>query len=134
MPRCLLSVPPVNRWIIIIIIYYYYFHCCCCYYIQGLLFVVITLLDLKNAFGEVHHNTINWLLSYHYIPNIVQLPFANLYNGFHSSIISDCFFTPAIPFQRRVLQGDCLSPPLFNLCFNTFMKFILGFSPHDRYQ
>ena len=37
-----------------------------------------------------------------------------------------------------MLQGDCLSPLLFNLCFNTFIQFIkqekyaqLGFSPHD---
>ena len=100
--------------------------------------VVITLLDLKNAFGEVHHNLINTVLSYHHIPQTVQLLVANLYTGFHSSIISDCFTTPAIPFQRGVLQGDCLSPLLFNLCFNTFIQFIkqekyaqLGFSPHD---
>ena len=100
--------------------------------------VVITLLDLKNAFGEVHHNLINTVLTYHHTPQTVQLLVANLYTGFHSSIISDCFTTPAIPFQRGVLQGDCLSPLLFNLCFNTFIQFIkqekyaqLGFSPHD---
>ncbi|CAB4003346.1 Hypothetical predicted protein [Paramuricea clavata] len=30
--------------------------------------VVITLLDLKNAFGEVHHNLIQSVLDYHHIP------------------------------------------------------------------
>ena len=86
--------------------------------------VVITLLDLKNAFGEVHHNLINSVLSYHHIPQTVQLLMANLYTSFHSSIISDCFTTPAIPFQHGVLQGDCLSPLLFNLRFNTVIKVI----------
>ena len=86
--------------------------------------VVITLLDLKNAFGEVHHNLTSSVLSYHHIPQTVQLLIANLYTGFHSSIISDCSTTPAIPFQRGMLQGDCLSPLLFNLCFNTFIQFI----------
>ena len=32
--------------------------------------------------------------------------------------------TPYIPIGRGVLQGDCLSPPLFNLCFNTFIQHI----------
>ena len=86
--------------------------------------VVITLLDLKNAFREVHHHLINSVLSYHHIPQTVQLLIANLYTGFHSSIISDCFTTPAISFQRGVLQGDCFSFLLFNLCFNKFMRFI----------
>ena len=42
-------------------------------------------------------------------------------------------------FQTGVLQGDCLSPLLFNLCFNTFIQFVkqekynqLGFSSHDE--
>ena len=40
--------------------------------------VVITLLDLKNAFGEVHQNLIKSVLSYHHIPQTVQLLIANL--------------------------------------------------------
>ena len=40
-----------------------------------------------------------------------------------------------------MLQDDCPSPLLFNLCFNTFIQFIkqekykqLGFSPHDEHD
>ena len=29
--------------------------------------LVITLLDLKNAFGEVHHNLIQFVFGYHHI-------------------------------------------------------------------
>ena len=101
--------------------------------------IIVTLLDLKNAFGEVHHNLIKSVLEYHHIPESLQLLIATLYTDFHSHIISDSFSTPAIPFNRCVLQGDCLSPLIFNLCFNTFIQFIkqekynqFGFSPHDE--
>ena len=35
--------------------------------------LVITLLDLKNAFGEVHHNLIPEVLKDHHIPTHIQL-------------------------------------------------------------
>ena len=99
--------------------------------------LVITLLDLKNAFGEVHHNLIKSVLSYHHVPGKILI--SSLYINFKTSIITDKFVTPAIPVKRGVLQGDCLSPLLFNMCFNTFIQYImaekfkqLGFSPHSQ--
>ena len=83
--------------------------------------VVITLLDLTNAFGEVHHKSV---LDYHHIPDTIQNLIVSLYTDFHSCIISENFSSPAIPFKRGVLQGDCFSPLIFNLCFNTFIQFI----------
>ena len=35
--------------------------------------LVITLLDLKNAFGEVHHNLIQAVLEYHHIPDHIKI-------------------------------------------------------------
>ena len=86
--------------------------------------LVITLLDLKNAFGEVHHNLIYEVLRYHHIPDHIISLIKSLYTGFHTSIITSNFQTPYIPIGRGVLQGDCLSPLLFNLCFNTFIQHI----------
>ena len=86
--------------------------------------VVITLLDLKNAFGEVHHNLIKSVLDYHHIPDTIQNLVLSLYTDFHSCLISEKFSTPAIPFKRGVLHGECLSPLISNLCFNTFIQFI----------
>ena len=76
--------------------------------------LVVTLLDLKNAFGEVHHNLIQCVLGYHHIPNHINDIILNLYTGFKTSIITSEFRTPFIPIGRGVLQGDCLSPLLFN--------------------
>ena len=86
--------------------------------------LVITLLDLKNAFGEVHHNLITSVLDYHHIPEHVKLIIKSLYTDFKTSIITSEFRTPFIPVRRGVLQGDCLSPLLFNMCFNTFIQHI----------
>ena len=94
---------------------------------------------MKNAFGEFHHNLITSVLSYHHVPSHIQNLVSSLYLDFKTRIITDKFQTPAIPVRRGVFQGDCLSPPLFNLCFNTFIQYIktekyqqLGFSPHDE--
>ena len=86
--------------------------------------LVITLLDLKNAFGEVHHNLISSVLDYHHIPGHIKLMVESLYTDFKTSIITNEFRTPFISVGRGVLQGDCLSPLLFNMCFNTFIQHI----------
>ena len=86
--------------------------------------VVITLLDLKNAFGEVHHNLIQSVLDYHHIPHHINSVIKSLYTDFQTSIITSDFNTPFISVGRGVLQGDCLSPLLFNMCFNTFIQHI----------
>ena len=92
--------------------------------------LVITLLDLKNAFGEVHHNLIQSVLSYHHIPDHIKILIKSLYTYFRTSVISSQFNTPFIHVRRGVLQGDCLSPLLFNLCFNTFVQHIKS----DKYS
>ena len=77
--------------------------------------LVITLLDLKNAFGEVHHNLITSVLDYHHIPEHVKLIVKSLYTDFKTSVITSEFCTPFISVSRGVLQGDCLSPLLYNI-------------------
>ena len=49
--------------------------------------LIITLLDLKNAFGEVHHKLIQRILGYHYIPDEIQQLIVSLYQDVHTSVI-----------------------------------------------
>ena len=100
---------------------------------------IVTLLDLKHAFGVVHHNLISSVLSYHHMPDCIHSLIMNLYTYFKTSIIKSQFSTPANPVHWGVLQGDCLNPLLINMCFNTFIQFFMaelfkqcGFSDHDR--
>ena len=41
--------------------------------------LVITLLDLKNACGEVHHNLFQTALDYHHIPDHIKSLVKSLY-------------------------------------------------------
>ena len=84
--------------------------------------VTITLIDLKNAFGEVHHSLIQSVLRYHYIPDEINRIVKILYNDFHLSIITNDFHTTYIALEKGVLQGDSLSPVIFNLIINTFIQ------------
>ena len=91
------------------------------------------------CFGEVHLNLIKSILHYHNIPDSIKNLVVSLYTDFRSCIISESFSTSAIPFKSGVLQGGCLSPLVFNICFNTFIHFIkqekykqFGFSPRDE--
>ena len=86
--------------------------------------VVITLLDLKNALGEIHHNLIQSVLDYHHIPDHIKFVIKSQKTDFQTSIITSEFRTPFMTAGRGVLQGDCLSPLLFNMCFNTFIQHI----------
>ena len=92
--------------------------------------LVITLFDLKNAFGEVHHNLIQSILEYHHIPDHIKNVMKSLYTDFKTSVITSEFRTPFITVGRGVLQGNCLSPLLFNMCFNTFIQHIKA----DKYR
>ena len=63
-------------------------------------------------------------LDYHHIPDHIKSLVKSLYTDFKTSILTNDFRTPFISVGRGVLQGDCLSPLLFNLCFNTFLQHI----------
>ena len=84
----------------------------------------ITLLDLTNAFREDHHNIIFEVLKFHDIRCQVRNLIRNLYNDFHTSIITSQFSSPFLHVGREALQGDYLSPLLFILCLNTFIQHI----------
>ena len=90
----------------------------------------VTLLDLKNAFGEVNHNLLDCVFEYHHIPIKVRTLVRDLYTDFSTAIASDAFVTDFILVGRGVLQGDFLSPLAFNMVINTFIQFI----KNEKYQ
>ena len=79
---------------------------------------------MRNAFGEVHHNLIDTILEYHHVDQQVRDIVKLLYRDFHTSIITDAFTSDFIKVSKDVLQGNCLSPLLFNLVIKTFIQHI----------
>ena len=86
--------------------------------------VIITLLDLKNAFGEIDHEIILKILDYHHFPESVKELIRSYYTNYTVSIGTDRFVTNPILIEKGVLQGDCLSPLLFNLVVNALLQTI----------
>ena len=86
--------------------------------------ITITLLDLRNAFGEVHHNLIETSLEYHHIPSDIREIIKIVYTDFKTCIVTDDYTTPTITVTKGVLQGDCMSPLLFNVVINTFIQYV----------
>ena len=66
----------------------------------------------------------NCILEYHHIPTEMKSLISDLYTGFQTSVTTSSYSTPFIPIERGVLQGDCLSPLLFNMIFSTFINSI----------
>src|SRR6267154_3954259 len=82
------------------------------------------LLDLRNAFGEVHHDLIRSSLRYHHVPETFIQIFSSIYSDFRVNVSSRGQLTDMILVRRRVLQGDPCSPLLFNICFNSLMRLL----------
>ena len=87
--------------------------------------ITVVLLDLKNAFGSVHHGLIRAALQYHHLPPIFLQLFNCIYSNSYISIAVNNEWTNAVKVDKGVLQGDPSSPLLFNLCFNTLMSTLL---------
>ncbi|MDW0252356.1 MAG: reverse transcriptase domain-containing protein [Nitrososphaeraceae archaeon] len=84
--------------------------------------LIVTLLDLRNAFGEVHHGLIRSALKYHHVPNIFSKLFNSIYDGSQVAVSVNNVWSENIMVHRGVLQGDPTSPLIFNMCFNLLMK------------
>ena len=93
--------------------------------------IIVTLLDLRNAFGEVNHKLIDSTLRYHHVPEDFIGIIKDIYTNSMISVAHGNLNTPFIPVERGVLQGDPSSPLLFNVCFNPLMQAIIQ-PKHDQ--
>ena len=86
--------------------------------------MVVTLLDLRNAFGTVDHRLIQKVLEYHHIPENINCIIKSYYENYKIRIGTAAYVTEPIAVKNDVLQGDCRSPLLFNMVVNTLIKCI----------
>ena len=82
----------------------------------------MTLLDLCNAFGEVHHNFIGCVFQHHHTPEDIREIVKNLYCCFKTSLLTDGFVTDIVNMEKGVLKEDFFSPLMFIMIINTFIQ------------
>ena len=62
--------------------------------------LVITLLNLRNAFGEVQHGLIDTMLRYHYIPDYIIEIIHAVYADFKTTITTKDFAILLIKMEK----------------------------------
>ena len=87
--------------------------------------LIVTLLDLRNAFGEVNHNLIYSSLRYHNVPEEIICIIKDIYTHSWITVAHRNANTELIQVDRGVLQGDPCSPLIFNICFNPLMQTVI---------
>ena len=66
--------------------------------------LVITLLDLKNALGKVHLNSIQTALDYYHILDHIKLQLKSLYTDFKICVTTNEFRTPFVEVIASALS------------------------------
>ena len=86
----------------------------------------LTLLDLKNTFGEVQHNLVFEALKYHHIPNHIRNLIRNLFNDFHTLLSHHSsnllFFIKVVGFFKVIALAPCCLIFVLTLSFNKSKK------------
>ena len=61
--------------------------------------VTVVLLDLKNAFGEIHHNLIATALELHHVPDHIRQTIKNIYTNSRTAVFFNDKVTDFIPVE-----------------------------------
>ena len=82
----------------------------------------MTFVDLRNAFGSIHHQLITDMLSLVGVPNIIISYVSDIYSKLSGSVSTRLWQIGSFVITSGVFQGDTLSPLLFVL-FPTYCLF-----------
>ena len=89
--------------------------------------IVVSWIDLKNAFGSVSHNLIQFALRWYHLPE----QFCNImfmyYDSLFATIEQADWCSEIFTYEIGVFQGCVISPLLFDTTFNLLLDLLL---PH----
>ena len=86
--------------------------------------IVMSFLDLKNAFGSVCHQYLLDVLHYLHLPPAVISYVTSCYSRLSAYVSIAHWNTIIFYICRGVFQGDPLSPLLFNLAINPLLAYL----------
>ena len=86
--------------------------------------MVISWIDLANAYGSVKHNLIQFALNWYHVPEHIQGIVFNYYEKLCASVTTKDWNTPFFSFDIGLFQGCVLSTILFDCVFNLLLDFL----------
>ena len=86
--------------------------------------IVLCYLDFKGAFPSTVHEQLVRTLEFPGFPSDFTLLISNLYNGASTQFITPHGHTPPVEIGRGTLQGDPLSPLLFDLMIEPLIRWL----------
>ena len=95
-------------------------------------------LDLRNAFGSVPHDVIQFMMQHIGLPTHLCEIVKDLYTDASTTVVSNRAETKAINIGAGVKQGDPLSPMLFNIALEYLIRTVKqkhpksGLNVHDK--
>jgi hypothetical protein len=86
--------------------------------------IVISWLDLANAYGSVRHNLIQFALDWYHVPKSIQQLIFDYYEKQCAKITTKEWSTGFFSFLIGLFQGCVLSTILFDCVFNLLLDFL----------
>ena len=86
--------------------------------------IVLCYLDFKGAFPSTDHKKLVRTLEYLGLPDDFTLLVSNLYSGASTEFITPHGCTSPVGIGRGTLQGDPLSPLLFDLMIEPLIRWL----------
>jgi hypothetical protein len=84
--------------------------------------IFMVQIDFSNAFGSVPQAMIDWNMRRMGIPDVTGNPVTDIYNDCETVIITPVGESKPIPWTSVTVQGCPLSPVLFNICIEPFLR------------
>ena len=86
--------------------------------------IVISWLDLANAYGSVMHNLIQFALNWYHVPVAIQHLIFDYYEKLRAKVTTKEWSTGFFFFDIGLFQGCVLSTILFDCVFNLLLDFL----------
>lgn len=86
--------------------------------------IIITWLDLANAYGSVRHNLIQFALNWYHVPKQIQKLIFDYYEKLCATVTANNWSTGFFLFDIGLFQGCVLSTILFDCVFQLLLDFL----------
>ena len=96
--------------------------------------IVVAWIDLKNAFGSVSHNLIQFALEWYHVPAHLANIISTYYDMLFATIETADWSSKCFTYEIGVFQGCVISPLLFNMVFNLLLDMLSPLTEEIGYR